>query len=736
MALPSDIEQFLRESERCYSAADKPAWLRNSPCDHVWHISIPQRGLERTLSLRWEFLLPSGCLADKRWSVALEQAKSLTFAHGSSPFSRGNVAMIPWFQSTLLSLIEYAAYTAPTLLEREGIRFFGEDDINDYLHVFKRAGVSGAGFWQARWEAFLKRSIADPANARLIDSWRSTASKDLILSIRHRTEELQRVMGGSSELLKPQFLQEDETEQAVYLLHAKGFLEPDGCLSRIAVANAINVNNRRVVASKMFHAILRTYETCTDYRSRDSRRSTCEEAPNQRCRGALESYVAGSSGSSRKRTFGSIRSAIIASNRLPELYNSPFACADLDSIPISLRGGAGGRTPTLPLDTALYIYDHMVAWAVNIGPHLLTYVLKLLGVVREKSDGLVPKPKRAHGPTILQPNLGCQWEAAFQAYAPPPQLSSLRLRGYAAQIRYRGRIQRRSDGTNGILADVRQHGLTVEDALLLHCAVLVGLTAAFSLRRRSEIYALDHNCLSETKGGSYLDFGLAKNGCEDQRPRLRRPIPRLLHTQLRQWIHLQSVVRNCCVTGQEEGSTRLFEGIPELGPRLNNSYISLGLSALCDWIEVPYDRQGRRWYIRCHECRRFGAMSFFRHSGYEASLPALAWMLGHRDISETWTYIKEELAGAELSAVEVALAHDAVLAGNHAGFSDDRDHLVSVLETHFGTSNLCSVSCPDLLEYLAELRERGEFSITPHTLRDRNGTRYVVLIHCRRISYG
>jgi hypothetical protein len=129
-------------------------------------------------------------------------------------------------------------------------------------------------------------------------------------------------------------------------------------------------------------------------------------------------------------------------------------------------------------------------------------------------------------------------------------------------------------------------------------------------------------------------------------------------------------------------------------------------------------------------------MSFFRHNGYDASLPALAWMLGHRDISETWNYVKEELAGAELSAVEVALAHDAILAGNYGECSDDRKRLATVLQYHFGTDNLCTVSGDDLLEYLAMLREQGEFTVTPHTLRDRQGVRYIVMIHCRRARDG
>jgi hypothetical protein len=78
------------------------------------------------------------------------------------------------------------------------------------------------------------------------------------------------------------------------------------------------------------------------------------------------------------------------------------------------------------------------------------------------------------------------------------------------------------------------------------------------------------------------------------------------------------------------------------------------LDEFCDYFEIPLNSDGKRYYIRQHQLRRFFALLFF-HSNSFGSLETLQWMLGHTDLRHVWHYITESMEGEVLRGVNAGL---------------------------------------------------------------------------------
>jgi hypothetical protein len=147
------------------------------------------------------------------------------------------------------------------------------------------------------------------------------------------------------------------------------------------------------------------------------------------------------------------------------------------------------------------------------------------------------------------------------------------------------------------------------------------------------------------------------------------------------------------------------------------------LDLFCDYIGTPTNEEGRRWYIRSHQLRRFFAISFFWQFKY-GNLPALAWMLGHLTPEHTYAYIREAIGGTELTQEEARYTANAILCGPEIQALEE---LRQLMLTHFNTSDITLISHDELQGYIEMLLSDGTLQLRPISIVTEDGYQYDIL---------
>lgn len=738
MVLPDIVKGLLDRGEERITRATRPSWLLSAFDAEEWFIKVPGQTRKvdgkwkGAIRLQWKTRLPGGWLTDSDYARLLTQCRLLTIAHLECPDAGCQTPRtMDSFYRFLIALAEHLVIHYPRETKTLGLHGLSPSKAERFLGDHLHHGRAGCGNWLGRWDAFLLARYRDPAEQARVSAWASRQQPERLIEINDLNRPLQTLDPKGFAPMKAT-LDIDRLRFARCWLVMKGWLDEAGCVPLERVAEAIGVNFFRVSktsAPLRFH--LRQYELCRDYRSQEMIRSTItghREKLGHRHQSIAYRYYHGASGNTQRLLYINLGYLRRYAVYIDDLTDSCLPSLDLEQrIPLELRGDSSGRTPTLPVETALYIYDRMIHWALRTTRPLLRYYQTLLEalIARQGHAGKVNSripALEANGFEVPED----PWETAFLENPPPAELAELNLIRAAAFCTYEQDPPRLPEGGSALPMQLREH-LSVEDALRLNTAVLAGLVAALCTRRHDEILTLHRDSPVEQSGLTYLDFGLCKVQLDGVRAPILRPLPRVLYKALCEQRELAEALCLAYGTADPLRKRRLFV-VPSRGMGcqiLARNTLNAALDLFCDYIEVPCDQHGRRWYLRLHECRRFFSMSFFHLHGAQTSLPALSWMMGHSDIAKTWRYIQEELTGKEITKAEVAMAHAAI---QGKGEAEGAERLSRILRRHFKTDRLDLIDEEELVEYLEMLHEEGRYRVTPHSIKTTDGGRYTVVI--------
>lgn len=243
--------------------------------------------------------------------------------------------------------------------------------------------------------------------------------------------------------------------------------------------------------------------------------------------------------------------------------------------------------------------------------------------------------------------------------------------------------------------------------------VIVGTLTA---RRVSELVELDaKECLDRSR--KYLLFANAKSGVLGHRQMLARPIPSIAVRAIGvlQHIHQASLdsgqpliaYPTALGTSFVQATDRAFAG---------------NLDYFFDYIEMQRDSEGRRYYLRQHQLRRFFAMVFFWSNSF-GGLDTLREFLGHTDAGHLYRYITESTPGEVLRGVKAEWAAEALCTQVSAA-----DALADIVEHRFGTREFRLLESQDLADYIDDLLEAGKVQIEPEFLDGRGTYRIAVRV--------
>jgi hypothetical protein len=733
--LPETIDSWLDAGDTKITERTKPKWLLSPFSAPVWKVFVFRQSRlvndkwKGVLKFNWDLRLPGSRLTDPQWARLLKHCRLLFVAHLECPDATCHVTSpgLRVFHATLMMLAEHLVVHNAAGARALGLRCLTAATLERFAADFRLHGSAGTGKWFQRWEKLLHGEFIDSDEQLRVKDWRRTQSHSLLRDIDDIDRPIISYDGDEFPKLRVT-LSSEELRFVRSWLVMHGWLDEYGCLRFIRFADAIEVSSPRLRSCPFVPYYLRQFELCKDYRRREFATNRFCEKLSHRHTPAAQRYYTGMSGNSMRNMRARLLSISRYAPYIEDLAGCPIESIEGDALPPELFNLPGARTHTIPVETALYLYDRMIHWALAYSKPLFQYYRRLLTAVCD-IQGHPRRQNWLQSLTLVDPKRSTPtdaWEIAFQKIPPPKSLKDLRLLRCSSFCTKNNWQNRLDDGGSIIASRFRGDGLSVVDAMKINVSVLAGLIGAMTLRRKDEILKLLRDGLVERRGVAYVDFGIGKAQIDGVRADTVRPLPHFLFDALTEQRHFAIALVAAHPQEDELLQQRLFVVPHELGCTLLDApALDHGLDLFCDYIEAPCDQRGRRWYLRIHECRRFVAMSFFQLHGSDTSLPALAWWMGHDDIKSTWHYVQEELTGREITQVDAAIAAKAIQKPEaYAGAA----RLKNVVLRYFHTDRLDLIDPDRLTEYLEMIREEGLYRIRFHGPQVEDGSRPVVLI--------
>jgi len=244
--------------------------------------------------------------------------------------------------------------------------------------------------------------------------------------------------------------------------------------------------------------------------------------------------------------------------------------------------------------------------------------------------------------------------------------------------------------------------------------VLVGSLAnsvgPLTARRSAELVRLPVSAaLDSTR--TNLVFYVGKSGVLDFRRKVERPVPKLISDEIAIFEHLHRAVGT-----YESGLLFDVPGSRGMRPSSKTTF-NICLDTFTDYFEGDCDANGRRWYIRQHQNRRFLVLAFYYGTTY-GNVHALRWMLAHGDPEHLWHYLTNTVPGDIMREVQAYFLVD--FFKNHPFekkeidlHEDAMSQLAEAMQRTFGSKNFDVVQ-DDVLEKFINGSIKKGMSVLPH----------------------
>lgn len=676
-------------------------WLKSPYGSSEWQIG--------NFTINWRRGLPDGSLLCDRINCGLlDKIKRIVFEIRNSDQTRSmNNEHFYRRINLIFCLLDWTVYNKdrynPSLY---GLAAIDTSGLLEFVTLFAQGGPNEVSYIRDRIIDFIRTEILDKPHivSQINDATLSIPSfvfykntKDLIL-INYRDEEIN--------IIRAWFYSND-----FYQIAHRNKNRRVGMLNRGKLSQLLAIRNNSF--SARIDVFLRQFEFVDDYcevelnnRFRNTEFIPCNALTTEErstlplCESQLKEL--GRTLSSLKRISGVV-------DGLPD--KEIFESIHTDTIATQQNLTEIGHFRTTPIPIALQILNEAICYVLIYGESLVEYSL-----VFGRKISAIPRVKQTK-----------KLKDKILAEIPLPE-SLIPLNIQSSRTHYGGRQS--GDQTVAKIAAVKlRNALSLEDALMMLITSVYIITAVLTARRKTEICALQSNCVTGSIGQYEITFGLAKANFDESRAVITRPIPNMLAKAINLIEHFAQEWTAIFGGGHYD---KLFlvpsefgQGIP-----LSDSSVDTFLDRFSDYIEVPVDENNRRWYIRSHECRRFFAIVFFWQFKY-ANLTALSWMLGHVDPQHTYAYIKESIGGAELTKEEARFTA-AAIRGNCEDNSLQK--LRQLVQNHFHASDVHLIEENDLELYLEDLLEQCAYEIKPHSIETEEGVAYEILFEiCREV---
>ncbi len=384
------------------------------------------------------------------------------------------------------------------------------------------------------------------------------------------------------------------------------------------------------------------------------------------------------------------------------------------------------HTPLIPLKTALAYTTESLRFVLNYGDSLVAFYIRAMrhfkrkGLFNEEQDNsTVKRSKRIARDRWVRSNV-------------PASLAQLGIEQWTSHFVQGAHAEK--------FGRFRKHP-SLNDALHVlvgAIAFLIGITKPL---RIEELISLRRKCCTfKKRDGHWLHKHRSKGGLSDL-PRIgERPIPAVTARA----IGLLGALGDALVSSSDERDpycrSSLFF-VPRFsrngtlkGRVLTGKELNGALDRFCDFVALPVDRLGRRWYVRIHELRKCFLIVFFWCFKF-SSLDAARWMAEHDDPKHLYAYIQANIPGEELTEIEAQYAELQLWdfdCGRHPEAENVRA-LYKAVCRHFDVTSINLIRSSELTDWLKLAFSKGTYQIQVHEIGHKRGTdRFSVAFQIRR----
>jgi hypothetical protein len=271
---------------------------------------------------------------------------------------------------------------------------------------------------------------------------------------------------------------------------------------------------------------------------------------------------------------------------------------------------------------------------------------------------------------------------------------------------------------------------TLDQALRVLIGSCIVCMALLKPSREEELTHLKRSCMSQRDDGYWFNFELGKSNIGEVWQEEDRPIPVIAAKA----IHLLQKLGSSLSTlfaDERKVCDNLFY-IPKLegmsAMAAHGDLLNIHLDIFCDFVGLPTDMEGRRWYVRTHEMRKWFLLLLFWSGRFDV-LDAARWIAGHTKAEHIYAYIEKEFPGEELPQIEAEYAVDRLYrhdqARSRASGADDNedgvDALWDAVRKHFDVESLTMIPESEWSSYVQSLRKNEKFRLEPHSIFAENG---------------
>lgn len=677
-ALLSEISFIKKNYWNERSIIQSPDWLRSDFHSNTWDVDISVGGKELTTIDFNVFLNDGNLLTHPKHAHLLESIKSY-ICLASDPINNTsgiiNRRTLGLRVQTILHTLDYFLLRSSRFeIAQHYFDLITEQDIAEYVSVLASGKSYKNNLFRAREEicVFIRRALLEVTGT-------------IMNAVINEHPEIAKI---DSEERETFGLIEDEIVRARVYLWINGFYRHNTNSSASSKDEYfVNQISPRVLMEAIFHKRIFSCPKFVNlplgifhFNPRERRQRECAMVPCQ------------TNASNSKAAHRVINQYLQILSLMPMVKK--FGLASIDERAISvihkpvIKHQAdlkdGGRIKTLPHEVTFTAVRHAIEFFLGYGKHLLTAYRGLASLAHERST------------TIMKLSA-----SDFQAKL-PVELIQFGVKVW--DMNFRGN---RNKPRELYYARLRANEGLIHLIDILYASIFI-ILGTLTARRVREILELRvDDSLIKMSHGYYMSFDLRKRNLGNLRETVIRPIPNIVADCIETLQQLQYDLRPL---GKSYYTSYLFSkpinqrtGLAE--PHEGDLFKLL--DKFSDYFELPLDDEGRRYYIRPHQLRRFFAMTFFWSKSY-GGLDTLRWYLGHTNIQHVYHYITETIPGEVLHRVEAEYAAQALKNGDKY-----TENLRNLIQDRYGVFDFSIMQSDEVADYLEDLICEGTLTVEP-----------------------
>lgn len=682
-----------KQQIRPYEGNFEAHWLLTPFESNVWETT--NRGREElidgkwhhSIRINWHIEFHNGAyLTDRRYERLLLLAKTITFLSRSNMIG-GKSAPNGWHTQTLLLLavIRWIVLHEERFLpEQYGLRLLDQPALDWLFNLLAEGGWSKAlQINQRILAAIYLGTHGFSCSQPMLDNHLTIPSTEIAPMVKWLEH------------------------QRYYKPVKQGVNMGKRMLRRGALAKLINVN-RHSLTSPNISRFLRQFEPDFNRETLLISSTQITEFPSH----SIESLQKNNSGASGEGTIlvtGSLISTILDSHRhLPDLLPEPASISLQRSITLANRvARPPEHTLFMPINTGLTYLNTAIRFVHLYGESIIDLYLAVIAHGNSK--------RRIKNPS---------WNRILQRITNDKSIASSESIASILNI-----TEFRRQEANVDFNRFRSNP-TLDEALRVLIGSCVVCMVLLKPSREDEITHLKRNCLREYAGGYWINFHLGKSNTGEAWLDEDRPIPVISAKAIHLLQRLGGSLSTLFAEGKKIGGNLFYlpkaQGIGALSA--SSELLNEHLDIFCDYVGLPPDDEGRRWYVRTHEMRKWFLLLLFWSGRFDV-LDAARWIAGHTDAEHIYAYIEKEFPGEELPRLEAEYSIDRMYrrdqerkrGEDNAENEDSVDVLYEAVLQHFNVESLTMIPESEWSGYVLSLREEEKFRLEPHSIFGENG---------------